>query len=108
MDTIFTVARDVGISLRKGVLAYLTGPNFETRAELKVLKMFGADAVGWSMVPEVLEARRMGMEVLGIVCISDMSDPDALNAVDLDELYRLGEERTESLLKLLVALLERI
>lgn len=97
------VASTSGITLHKGVLAYLTGPSFETRAELKMLKKLGADAIGWSMVPEVLEARKCGVEVLGLVCVSDISNPDNFCPVNLKELYYTGSEKS----KMLYILLER-
>lgn len=90
-----------GIKLHKGVLAYLTGPSFETRAELRMLRILGADAIGWSLVPEILEARRCGMEACGIVCISDIADPDRFQPVDLDGLYNVGLSTLPILKKLL-------
>ncbi|MBU0477581.1 purine-nucleoside phosphorylase [bacterium] len=101
-------ASELGITLHKGVLAYLTGPNFETRSELKMLKLLGADAVGWSLVPEVLEARRYGMDVLGIVCISDLSNPDSFNPVNLEEIYQIGKEKADTLFLLLASFMSKL
>jgi len=101
-------ASELKINLKKGILAYLTGPNFETRAELRMLKMLGADAVGWSIVPEVLEARRCSMEVLGIACISDLSNPKTFNPVYLDRLYQTGEDKSYTLFSLLVNLINKL
>jgi purine-nucleoside phosphorylase len=101
-------AQGLDIVIRKGVLAYLTGPNFETGAELRMLGALGADAVGWSLVPEVLEARRSGLRSLGIACISDISDPERFGPVDLDHLYESGQEMAGSLTALLEAVLHRI
>jgi purine-nucleoside phosphorylase len=98
----------LNIPLRKGVLAYLTGPNFETKAELKMLKILGADAVGWSMVPEVLVARRYGMDVLGLSCISDISDPDRFDVVNLEMLYKAGFDKTDSLFSLLEGFISKL
>jgi len=74
------------ISVKEGVLAYLPGPAFETRSELRMLAALGADLVGWSMVPEVLFARATGMTVCGICCVSDVSDPDVAVEADLDDI----------------------
>ena len=62
-----------GLSLRHGVYAALMGPSYETPAEIRYLRTIGADAVGMSTVPEALVARHMGIEVLGISCISNMA-----------------------------------
>ncbi|WP_042162634.1 purine-nucleoside phosphorylase [Paenibacillus gorillae] len=71
------VAREIavtqGLTLREGVYAGLLGPNYETPAEIRMLRTLGADAVGMSTVAEVLAARHTGLEVLGISCISNMA-----------------------------------
>jgi purine-nucleoside phosphorylase len=67
------VAEDQGIELRRGVYAGLSGPTYETPAEVRMLRTLGADAVGMSTVPEVIAANHMGMEVLGISCISNVA-----------------------------------
>lgn len=85
------------IMLHKGVLAYLTGPNFETAAELRFLRLIGADAVGWSIVPEVLMARHLNMEVLGICCISDLSNPETLKSIDIQEIFNVGLDKADEL-----------
>lgn len=70
-------ATNLGIELREGVYAMVSGPNYETPAELKFLRTVGADAVGMSTVPEVIAARHMGMAVLAISCITNVALPAA-------------------------------
>jgi len=67
------VALDQGFQLRQGVYCGLAGPNFETPAEIRMLRGWGADAVGMSTVPEALAAHQAGLRVLGISCISNMA-----------------------------------
>ena len=64
-------AEDLGITLREGVYACVLGPSYETPAEVKMLRMLGADAVGMSTVPEVIVARGLGMRVAGVSCITN-------------------------------------
>jgi purine-nucleoside phosphorylase len=59
--------------LRRGVYCGLSGPSYETPAEIRMLRHFGADAVGMSTVPEAITARQMQMKVLGISCITNMA-----------------------------------
>jgi purine-nucleoside phosphorylase len=67
------VARARGIGLEHGVYAALHGPSYETPAEIRYLRTIGADAVGMSTAPEAIVARQMGVEVLGISCITNMA-----------------------------------
>ena len=66
-------ANAAGIALREGVYAYMSGPQFETPAEIRMLRFLGADAVGMSTVAEVIAARHCGLRVLGLSCISNMA-----------------------------------
>ncbi|MDI6619394.1 MAG: purine-nucleoside phosphorylase [Clostridiales bacterium] len=75
-------ARTLEIDLKEGVYVAVSGPNFETPAELKMLRLIGADAVGMSTVPEVIAARHSGMNVLGISCITDMAIAEGLEPLD--------------------------
>jgi purine-nucleoside phosphorylase len=76
----------VGLRLEHGVYLAVTGPSYETPAEIRAFRTLGADAVGMSTVPETIVARHMGMEVLGLSCISNMAagmQPAALSPDDV-------------------------
>lgn len=72
-DLARSIAEQLGITLQEGVYMGLTGPTYETPAEIRAFRMLGADAIGMSTVPEVIAARHMGCKVLGISCISNMA-----------------------------------
>lgn len=64
-------AKSIGVDLKEGVYIFVTGPSFETPAEVRMLRVLGADSAGMSTVPEVIAARHSGIEVLGISCIAN-------------------------------------
>jgi len=72
-EVAWDVARQQGIVLREGIYIGLSGPNYETPAEIRMCRALGADAVGMSTVPEVIVANHMGVRVLGISCITNMA-----------------------------------
>jgi purine-nucleoside phosphorylase len=71
------IARREGFLLHHGVYMALLGPTYETRAEYRMVRQLGADAVGMSTVPEVLAARHAAMRVLGLSTITNVGSPDA-------------------------------
>ena len=97
-----------GIPVTHGVYAMWLGPSYETPAEIRFLRMAGADAVGMSTVPEAIVARHMGLEVLGISCISNMAAgvlPEPLKHEDVLETTRRVRD---SFVALLEGIIERI
>jgi purine-nucleoside phosphorylase len=86
----------------------LTGPNFETRAEMRLLRAWGADAVGMSTVPEVIVAVHSGMQVLGISTITNTLNPDTNLETSGDEVIEVGKAVGPRLLALVKAVLARI
>ncbi len=77
-----------GITLHKGVFAGVAGPNLETRAEYRFLRMIGADVVGMSLIPENLAAVHAGMRCLALCAVTDMCLPDALQVANVENILR--------------------
>ncbi|MDR7391588.1 MAG: purine-nucleoside phosphorylase [Armatimonadota bacterium] len=80
------------VVLRRGVYVAVVGPSYETAAELRMLRGFGADAVGMSTVPEVIAARHLGMRVMGLAAITDMATGEAAQPVTHEEVLRVARE----------------
>lgn len=94
-------ADSLGVDLKTGVYCYCKGPSFESPAEIKAVRILGADAVGMSTVPEVITAMHMGMRVLGISCITNMACgilDQPLNHEEVIETGRLVEMKFSSLI----------
>jgi purine-nucleoside phosphorylase len=101
-------ARELGIVLREGVYVAVPGPNLETRAEYRMLRMMGADVVGMSTVPEVIVAAHAGMRTLGISIITDQCLPDALEPADIGRIIATAKQAEPSLSRLITRVVERL
>lgn len=85
------VAKKQGINIKKGVYVAVSGPNYCTKAELRMLIRLGSDAVGMSTVPEAITAKHCGLRVAGISCITDMAIPDTMVPPTHEEIVRVAE-----------------
>jgi purine-nucleoside phosphorylase len=102
------VAMELGIAVQEGVYAALTGPSYETPAEIRYLRAIGADVVGMSTVPEVIVARHMGIEVLGISCVTNMAAGILPNKIDHEEVLETGAMVRDTLVRYLKNLIPRL
>ena len=84
------IAEELDIVLHKGVYAAVQGPNLETRAEYRFLRIIGVDAVGMSTVPEVIVANHMNLPVTAVSVITDECDPDNLNPINIEEIIEVA------------------
>jgi purine-nucleoside phosphorylase len=94
-------AYELGIEIHEGVYGFMPGPSYETPAEIKMLKIVGADAVGMSTVPEVITAAHGGMNVLAISCISNMAAGISDERLSHQEVIENTEIAKDNLLKLI-------
>ncbi|HKA00518.1 MAG TPA: purine-nucleoside phosphorylase [Candidatus Solibacter sp.] len=102
-------ANELCVPISEGVYAALLGPSYETPAEIRFLRIIGADVVGMSTVPEVIVANHMGMKCLGISCVTNMAAgvvPDA--KINHEEVLETGGMVRDTLVRLLKALLPRL
>lgn len=102
------IALEERITLRKGVFVAVAGPNLETRAEYRMLRLLGADVVGMSLIPEAIVAAHARLKVLALSVITDMGLPDALEPVNIDRILRVAAEAEPRLTRLVVRVLESL
>lgn len=91
-DVALEVARKENFRAHKGVMVAIPGPNLETRAEYRFLRMIGADVVGMSTVPEVITAVHAGLRTFGVSVVTDMCLPDALEEANVETIIRVANE----------------
>jgi len=100
-DIVLQEAREMKLEMRRGIYASLTGPSYETPAEIHMVRALGAQAVGMSTVPEAIVARHMGMKVVGISCITNLAAGVTDHPVDHTQVIATGERIRESFSELL-------
>ncbi|GAB4315252.1 MAG: purine-nucleoside phosphorylase [Candidatus Zixiibacteriota bacterium] len=101
-------ALDLKIPLQKGVYAAVPGPNLETAAEYRYLRIIGADVVGMSTVPEVIVARHQGTRVAGFSIVTDMGLPDALEPANIESIIKVAGQAEPVLSKLIGEMVTRM
>jgi len=100
--------RRLAVEMSQGVYAAVTGPSFETPAEIQSLRSIGADLVGMSTVPEVIAAAHMGIRVLGISCVTNMAAGILDQPITTEEVLETGERVKADFVALLRAVIPRI
>jgi len=101
-------ANELKIDLKKGVYASVNGPNLETKAEYRYLKIIGADMVGMSTVPEVIAANHMALPCAAVSVITDECDPDNLKPVNIAEIIEVAGRADSKLSQLFVEVIKSL
>lgn len=109
VEAAMQIGREIGAPVQRGVYVAVSGPNYETAAELRAFRILGADAVGMSTVPEVIVAVHGGMKrILGISCITDMATGEGHEDVNHEEVIAAAAAAQPYFLELIRKMLERL
>jgi purine-nucleoside phosphorylase len=101
-------AADEGFQLDEGVYLAVPGPSFETPAEIRAFRTLGATLVGMSTVPETIVARHMGVEVLGISCVTNLASGLGATPLSHEEVFEAGRKVEHQLARLFTRLIPEI
>ena len=107
-EIVMEEAKEMGVDIRRGVYAALTGPSYETPAEIHLMRNCGADAVGMSTVPEAIVARHMDMEVLGISCITNLAAGVTDEPISHEDVMATGDRVSATFTQLLRRVVVRL
>lgn len=107
-DIVIDEANALGLEVRRGIYAALSGPSYETPAEIHMVRTLGADVVGMSTVPEAIVARHMDMQVVGISCITNLAAGVSDQPIDHSQVMAIGERVRGSFTALLKRVIPRI
>jgi purine-nucleoside phosphorylase len=102
------IAKAHNIKLHKGVYASVVGPQLETRAEYRMLRTIGADAVGMSTVPEIIVANHLGLKAAAVSVLTDECDPDNLKPVNIDEIIAMAAKAEPNMITLFKELIKTL
>ncbi|SNY94513.1 purine-nucleoside phosphorylase [Flagellimonas pacifica] len=102
------IAQKEGITLQNGVYASVVGPQLETKAEYRMLKTLGADAVGMSTVPEVIVANHLRLPIVAVSVLTDECDPDNLQPVNIQEIIEIAGNTEPKMIQLFKELMVEI
>ncbi len=103
-----SVGRDLNIPLKKGVLIACTGPSYETAAEVRMMRSFGADAVCMSTVPEVIAGVQMGLRIFGISCITNLGTGLSKEKLTHVEVEKASQNIKDTFVKVIREIINRI
>ena len=107
-DKAVQIAEELEEELYRGVYTAVLGPQLETRAEYRFLKLIGTDAVGMSTVPEVIVANQLAMEVVAFSVLTDLCDPDDLQPIDIEDIMAVAKTAEKKLIRIVKALISSL
>ena len=105
---LLSIAKEEGIKLHQGVYIGVRGPELETKAEYRFLRLIGGDAVGMSTVPEIIVANHLSLPVAAVSVLTDECDPDNLAPVDISDIIASAKKAEPQMVELFKILIERL
>lgn len=108
VEKVRKIAAQLGFSIQRGTYMYATGPNYETKAEIRAYRTMGADAVGMSTAPELFEAARLNLTAAAISLISNMASGVTQNKLNHEEVKQAAESRKNDFAELVSKLITRL
>jgi purine-nucleoside phosphorylase len=107
-EQVVQIAQELDEELYRGVYTSVLGPQLETRAEYRFLKMIGTDAVGMSTVPEVIVANQLEMDVVAFSVITDLCDPEDLKPIDIEDIMAAAKTAEMKLIRIVKVLISSL
>ncbi len=102
------IAAEIGLEVQRGTYIYVTGPNYESKAEIRAFRVLGADVVGMSTVPELVEASRLNLRAAAISLVTNMAAGVLKQKLDHSEVKEAAEARKDDFARLVTALIEKL
>ena len=107
-ELICEIGEEEGIKLQTGIYMQVSGPQYETPAEIRMMRILGADAVGMSTACEAIAAKHMGMQVCGVSLITNMAAGISENSLSHEEVTRSAKDASRKFERLVLASIERM
>lgn len=107
-EIIRNTAKEYHISIQEGVYTYLTGPSYESPADIRMLRVLGTDSVGMSTVPEAIAANHMGMKICGISCITNMAAGILKQPLNHEEVQETADKASANFQKLVTEVVKKL
>lgn len=108
VDRVIEIGTQLGLRLVRGTYIYAKGPSYETKAEIRAFRRLGADAVGMSTAPELLEAQRLGMQCVGISLITNMAAGVTRKKLAHEEIKEVAARRAKDFARLVETLIQKV
>jgi len=108
IELVRRASKNIDVQTHEGVYVSISGPNYLSKSELRMMQKLGADTVGMSTVPEVIVARHSGMKVIGISCVTDMAIPDQLESISHEQVMEVANRTKPKFINLVKEIINEV